>query len=63
MSDNLRQRKGKKASDSPTTTTVTQEPNTQSKQSSPIDQLREAHARLVVSAQRTADLHAAWRNQ
>lgn len=63
MSDNLRQRKGKKASNGPTTTTVTQEPNTQTKQSSPIDQLREAHARLVVSAQRTADLHAAWRNQ
>lgn len=60
--DNLRQRRGKKTSaasgDGPSSsgTDADEKP-------APIEQLRGAHARLVLSRERTADLHAAWRNQ
>ena len=33
------------------------------KKSRPLEQIQNAHARLVVSRDRTADLHAAWRGQ
>jgi len=57
MAENVRQRRGKKSSGS----TDTDGNGTQ--QPAPIDQLKNAQARLVVSRDRTADLHAAWKNQ
>ena len=57
-SNDLRQRRGKKS-------TVTSSATTSATTSSaiPLDQIRIAHARLVVSRDRTADLHRAWRGQ
>ncbi|KAL3792009.1 hypothetical protein ACHAWO_012611 [Cyclotella atomus] len=59
MSDNLRQRRGKK----PTNGSSSTKDATNDKQQAPIEQLREAQAKLIVSRNRTADLHAAWLNQ
>ncbi|KAL7483477.1 hypothetical protein ACHAW6_009119 [Cyclotella cf. meneghiniana] len=63
MTNNLRQRRGKKATNGP----ATQHDKTPSKAPeetrTPMEQLRDAQARLMVSRDRTADLHAAWRNQ
>jgi hypothetical protein len=65
MSDNLRQRRGKKSSDA--TSTKEEKPTVSSAadkgKSTSIEQLQGARARLVVARERTADLHAAWRNQ
>ena len=62
MSDNnLRQRRGKQPSNSSTSKGQTQQSNT--KAPTPIEQLRQAQAKLIVSRNRTADLHAAWLNQ
>ena len=77
-SDNLRQRRGTKSSNgttsaTTTTTTTTTTTNTTSGPSAtssssankptPTDQLKHAHARLIVARDRTADLHAVWRGQ
>ena len=63
MSDNLRQRRGKKTSNAFTSNGQSAQLNTENKNTTPIQQLREAHAKLIVSRERTADLHAAWRSQ
>lgn len=72
MSD-LRQRRGKKSSGtSAAAAGASASPQSKNKdvvgtstdgQPTPIDQLRNAQARLVVSRDRTADLHSAWKNQ
>jgi hypothetical protein len=59
MSDNLRQRRGKKTTNGSSATKEA----ANDKQQTPIEQLREAQAKLIVSRNRTADLHAAWLNQ
>lgn len=59
--NNLKQRRGKKSSTSAATppgVEVSQPPST-----SPLEQLRSAQERLIISRDRTADLHAAWRGQ
>ncbi|KAL9183890.1 hypothetical protein ACHAXT_004746 [Thalassiosira profunda] len=59
--DTLRQRRGKKAGGaSANSTPAASSANTQP---TPKEQLRDAHAKLVMSRERTADLHTAWRNQ
>ena len=63
MSDNLRQRRGKNGKNGSTAKDTTVQSKVEKNEPTPIDQLREAHAKLVVSRDRTADLHAAWRNQ
>jgi hypothetical protein len=63
MTDNLRQRRGKTTSNGSAIKKETIQPKQQGQQPTPIEQLRRAHAKLVVSRNRTADLHAAWRNQ
>ena len=56
--DNLRQRRGKKS------TVIAASATTSATTSvTPLEQIRIAHARLVASRDRTADLHAAWRGQ
>jgi len=61
VDENLKQRRGKKSVASATTSrdTTTEEEI----KPTPLDQMRSAQARLIVSRDRTADLHAAWRGQ
>ena len=70
MTDNLKQRRGKKIHDNALSTAQAENtPSTSSSETtsgsqlSPIEQLRSAQARLIISRDRTADLHTAWRNQ
>mmetsp|Transcript_20982 Transcript_20982/g.44909 ORF Transcript_20982/g.44909 Transcript_20982/m.44909 type:complete len:257 (-) Transcript_20982:173-943(-) len=69
MADNLRQRRGKKSSGgdaTPSATTAGGESangGNEKEELTPIEQLKSARARLVVSRDRTADLHAAWKSQ
>ncbi|KAL3785886.1 hypothetical protein HJC23_008774 [Cyclotella cryptica] len=63
MTGNLRQRRGKKASNGPATHEDETPSKAQEESRTPMEQLRDAQARLIVSRDRTADLHAAWRNQ
>ncbi|KAL7543399.1 hypothetical protein ACHAXR_013325 [Thalassiosira sp. AJA248-18] len=65
MSDNnLRQRRGKKSTAGTAAAASASPAETDpAGQSTPIEQLRSAHARLVVSRDRTADLHMAWKGQ
>jgi len=62
-----RQRRGKKTSDPAATPPTPKQANASSSSSSssstPIDQLHSARAKLIVSRDRTADLHAAWKAQ
>ena len=58
--NNVRQRRGKKstsAADSETSTTT----DNDTTKPTPSKQLKNAQARLIVSRDRTADLHTAWR--
>ena len=57
---NLRQRRGKKEGTGGGSTSADV---TTSSAATPIQQLRDAHARLVLSRERTAELHHSWRNQ
>lgn len=59
--NSLKQRRGKKSSTS--TATPPGVEVSQPQTSSPLEQLRSAQERLIVSRDRTADLHAAWRGQ
>ena len=63
MSDNLRQRRGKKKSNESAMHEESDQLRKEHKNTTPIQQLREAHAKLIISRERTADLHAAWRSQ
>lgn len=57
---NLKQRRGKK---SVAPATSSRDATTEGNQPTPLEQMRSAHARLIVSRDRTADLHSAWRAQ
>jgi len=60
----LRQRRSKKdADDTSAFTTTSASSEAPNNKVTPIEQLRNAQARLVVSRERTADLHTSWRNQ
>lgn len=74
MTENVRQRRGKKSSgigvtsSSATVPSSTSPETTNSKTGNndkltPTEQLQHAKARLIVSRDRTADLHTAWRGQ
>lgn len=67
MTDNLRQRRGKKSSGTTaaavTSSASSAEAKSGEKPVTPIDQLHSAQARLAISRDRTADLHEAWRGQ
>lgn len=72
MADNLRQRRGKRSSDgggaasagAEASSSATANGNGQPQQQlTPIEQLKGARAKLVVSRDRTADLHAVWKGQ
>ena len=60
--NNVRQRRGKKstsgAADSEVSSTTN---NNDTTKPTPSEQLKNAQARLIVSRDRTADLHTAWR--
>lgn len=58
--DGVRQRRGEKSGgDSATTTTVASSDHQQ--MPSPDDQMKNAHAKIVMTKMRTAELHASWR--
>mmetsp|Transcript_19849 Transcript_19849/g.45499 ORF Transcript_19849/g.45499 Transcript_19849/m.45499 type:complete len:248 (-) Transcript_19849:29-772(-) len=62
--DNLRQRRGKKDGAGVTGGSTSADGATSTAaEVTPIQQLRDAHARLVLSRERTAELHHSWRNQ
>jgi hypothetical protein len=61
-SNNLKQRRGKKSSTPDATASATPEVD-EKKSATPLEQLRSAQERLIISRDRTADLHAAWRGQ
>ena len=71
MSDNLRQRRGKKSTTASggasallsSTTTDAGGASDHNGETTPIEQLRNAQAKLIISRTRTADLHTAWRGQ
>ena len=74
MTDNLRQRRGKKSSGTGGTSSAATVPSSTSSETkinktgnndklTPTEQLQHAQARLIVSRDRTADLHTAWRGQ
>ncbi len=58
MPEELRQRRGKKNGELSERTKEEPPINI-----TPVDQLRNAQARLAIARDRTADLHTAWRNQ
>ncbi len=58
----LKQRRGKKSSTPDATASANPEVEV-TKSATPLEQLRSAQERLLVSRNRTADLHAAWRGQ
>ena len=60
--DNLRQRRGKKGGTGGVSTPA-DGATSSAEEVTPIQQLRNAHARLVLSRERTAELHHSWRNQ
>mmetsp|Transcript_11799 Transcript_11799/g.28942 ORF Transcript_11799/g.28942 Transcript_11799/m.28942 type:complete len:255 (+) Transcript_11799:37-801(+) len=66
MSDNVRQRRGKKSSGA-TAAAGASETSSEAKSGgnppTPIDQLHSAKAKLIMSRDRTADLHRAWKAQ
>lgn len=73
MADGVRQRRGKKTADTGTPSVssssgaATTEPETNlgttlSDKPTPTQSLHNAHAKLLVARNRTADLHAAWKN-
>jgi len=66
MADNLRQRRGKKAATTSSASSSSEANNPGAggnPQPTPIEQLQGAQAKLVISRDRTADLHSAWRSQ
>lgn len=67
MPEELRQRRGKKIIGAAATTSAspTSEKNVVpgDNQPTPIEQLRSAQAKLIISRHRMVDLHAAWKNQ
>lgn len=63
MTDNLRQRRGKKSASAAPADATKSNGVGEETQPTPIEQLRNAQAKLIVSRDRTADLHAAWRGQ
>ena len=58
--NNVRQRRGKKSTSGAADSEVSSTTNN-NKDTKPIEQLKNAQARLIVSRDRTADLHTAWR--
>lgn len=67
MADELRQRRGKKSSGTPATTADASPADNAAvpgdPKPTPIEQLRNAQARLVLSRDRMLDLHASWKTQ
>ncbi|KAL7542914.1 hypothetical protein ACHAWF_007281 [Thalassiosira exigua] len=59
MTENLRQRRGTKSAEASTSSSL----DADTGQPTPLQQLRNAQAKLIISRDRTADLHTAWRNQ
>ena len=57
--NNVRQRRGKKSTSAAAESEVSS--TTNNNDTKPIEQLKNAQARLIVSRDRTADLHTAWR--
>jgi len=57
--NNVRQRRGKKSTSGAADSEVSS--TTNNNDTKPIEQLKNAQARLIVSRDRTADLHTAWR--
>ena len=57
--NNMRQRRGKKSTSAAADSEVSS--TTNNYDTKPIEQLKNAQARLIVSRDRTADLHTAWR--
>ena len=58
--NNVRQRRGKKSTSGAADSEVSSTANNDTKPT-PSEQLKNAQARLIVSRDRTADLHTAWR--
>ena len=63
VDENLKQRRGKNIVASATATTSRDTTTEEENKPTPLEQMRCAQARLIVSRDRTADLHAAWRGQ
>ena len=59
--NNVRQRRGKKSTSAAIDSEVSSTTNNNDTKPTPSEQLKNAQARLIVSRDRTADLHTAWR--